>query len=113
MGRSERATSSDDVLTKSSREIRRKKSVKRAIQILWSAIGGPSDARSRDKSYSEYKEDDWDQMNEKVKNLIKENNHPRVFTELEELHTTDGHLEWKETARWIKFEENVETGANR
>jgi len=38
----------------------------------------------------------------------------RVFTELEELRLTeDGETEWKETARWIKFEENVETGANR
>lgn len=38
-----------------------------------------------------------------------------VFTELEELYTAedgDG-LEWKETARWIKYEEDVDEGAGR
>jgi len=39
--------------------------------------------------------------------------HP-LFSEMEELLLDeDGELEWKETARWIKFEEDVEEGGNR
>ncbi|XP_046723451.1 electrogenic sodium bicarbonate cotransporter 1 isoform X3 [Silurus meridionalis] len=39
---------------------------------------------------------------------------PQLFTELDELLTTDGNeVEWKETARWIKFEEKVEEGGER
>jgi len=39
--------------------------------------------------------------------------HP-VFSEMEELFTgEDGNMEWKETARWVKFEEDVEEGGNR
>ena len=39
--------------------------------------------------------------------------HP-VFSEMEELFMgEDGDLEWKETARWVKFEEDVEEGGNR
>ncbi|XP_076869337.1 sodium bicarbonate cotransporter 3 isoform X5 [Brachyhypopomus gauderio] len=37
-----------------------------------------------------------------------------LFTELDELHFLDGQLcEWKETARWLKFEEDVEDGGER
>ena len=40
--------------------------------------------------------------------------HPhQLFSELEELCKTENGLEWKETARWVKFEEDVEEGANR
>lgn len=39
---------------------------------------------------------------------------PQLFTELDELLAVDGQeLEWKETARWIKFEEKVEKGGER
>uniref|UniRef100_A0A9J8CXP1 Anion exchange protein n=1 Tax=Cyprinus carpio carpio TaxID=630221 RepID=A0A9J8CXP1_CYPCA len=39
---------------------------------------------------------------------------PQLFTELDELLAVDGHeMEWKETARWIKFEEKVEKGGER
>ncbi|XP_044158984.1 electrogenic sodium bicarbonate cotransporter 1 isoform X2 [Bufo gargarizans] len=39
---------------------------------------------------------------------------PQLFTELDELLSVDGHdMEWKETARWIKFEEKVEQGGER
>ncbi|XP_063165991.1 electrogenic sodium bicarbonate cotransporter 1 isoform X2 [Candoia aspera] len=39
---------------------------------------------------------------------------PQLFTELDELLPADGQeLEWKETARWIKFEEKVEQGGER
>uniref|UniRef100_A0A670ZUI8 Anion exchange protein n=1 Tax=Pseudonaja textilis TaxID=8673 RepID=A0A670ZUI8_PSETE len=39
---------------------------------------------------------------------------PQLFTELDELLPVDGQeMEWKETARWIKFEEKVEQGGER
>ncbi|XP_055556673.1 electrogenic sodium bicarbonate cotransporter 1 isoform X1 [Falco biarmicus] len=39
---------------------------------------------------------------------------PQLFTELDELLAIDGQeMEWKETARWIKFEEKVEQGGER
>ncbi|VDM63903.1 unnamed protein product [Angiostrongylus costaricensis] len=42
--------------------------------------------------------------------LLKENdNTPALFTEMGEL----GLNEWRETARWVKFEEDVEQGGNR
>ncbi len=40
----------------------------------------------------------------------------QVFVELEELHVRSDmsdELEWEETARWIKFEEDVEEGSGR
>ena len=38
----------------------------------------------------------------------------QVFVELDELHQgSDTELEWREKARWIKFEEDVEEGAER
>lgn len=39
---------------------------------------------------------------------------PDLFIQLNELvHPSDDSLEWRETARWIKYEENVEEGADR
>ncbi|XP_046386764.1 sodium bicarbonate cotransporter 3 isoform X7 [Ischnura elegans] len=38
--------------------------------------------------------------------------HP-LFSEMEELVKDEDGMEWKETARWIKFEEDVEEGGNR
>ncbi|XP_055839112.1 sodium bicarbonate cotransporter 3 isoform X8 [Episyrphus balteatus] len=38
--------------------------------------------------------------------------HP-LFSEMEELVKEGDEIEWKETARWIKFEEDVEEGGNR
>ncbi|XP_037907925.1 electroneutral sodium bicarbonate exchanger 1 isoform X4 [Hermetia illucens] len=38
--------------------------------------------------------------------------HP-LFSEMEELVKEGDDIEWKETARWIKFEEDVEEGGNR
>ncbi|XP_013183587.1 anion exchange protein 2 isoform X2 [Amyelois transitella] len=41
-------------------------------------------------------------------------NQQRVFVQLDELLATeDGESEWKETARWIKYEEDVEEGSAR
>ncbi|XP_056587389.1 electrogenic sodium bicarbonate cotransporter 1 isoform X2 [Triplophysa dalaica] len=39
---------------------------------------------------------------------------PQLFTELDELLAVDGQeMEWKETGRWLKFEEKVEKGGER
>ncbi|CAG7728144.1 unnamed protein product [Allacma fusca] len=38
--------------------------------------------------------------------------HP-LFSEMEELVQHGDDIEWKETARWVKFEEDVEEGGNR
>jgi len=44
---------------------------------------------------------------------VEHESHP-VFSEMEELFVgEDGDMEWKETARWVKFEEDVEEGGNR
>lgn len=37
----------------------------------------------------------------------------QVFVQLDELFTNGIEREWKETARWIKYEEDVEEGAER
>lgn len=40
----------------------------------------------------------------------------QIFVELDELHSGDTNRderEWKETARWIKYEEDVEEGVDR
>uniref|UniRef100_A0A0N4Z2E9 Anion exchange protein n=1 Tax=Parastrongyloides trichosuri TaxID=131310 RepID=A0A0N4Z2E9_PARTI len=36
-----------------------------------------------------------------------------IFTEMSELKKIDGVEEWREAARWVKFEEDVEDGGNR
>ncbi|XP_047660718.1 electrogenic sodium bicarbonate cotransporter 4 isoform X6 [Tachysurus fulvidraco] len=38
---------------------------------------------------------------------------PTLFTEMDTLHHEGGELEWKESARWVKFEEKVEEGGER
>ena len=49
--------------------------------------------------------------------MIKNEHHPRVFSELEEFTAVKEHgrekMQWKETARWVKFEEDVEAGGDR
>jgi sodium bicarbonate cotransporter 4 len=55
---------------------------------------------------------------ERVKFIIGEDKDtteiPAVFTELEELHENKDHeMVWKETARWIKFEEDIEHAGDK
>ncbi|XP_077593445.1 electrogenic sodium bicarbonate cotransporter 4 isoform X4 [Stigmatopora nigra] len=38
---------------------------------------------------------------------------PTIFTEMDTLQREGGELEWKESARWVKFEEKVEEGGER
>ncbi|XP_029439583.1 electrogenic sodium bicarbonate cotransporter 1-like isoform X2 [Rhinatrema bivittatum] len=42
-----------------------------------------------------------------------EMDHPLLFTQLNELFIVGEDVEWKETARWMKFEEKVEDGGER
>lgn len=56
---------------------------------------------------------------QKVQFIIGENNEDEdhrphdIFCEMDELRGVEGEREWKETARWIKFEEDVEEGAEK
>ncbi|KAK7501372.1 hypothetical protein BaRGS_00007497 [Batillaria attramentaria] len=51
---------------------------------------------------------------ERVKKKQFDHSPHEVFVELDELHMgVDTELEWREKARWIKFEEDVEEGAER
>lgn len=46
--------------------------------------------------------------------LLKEQDElPALFTEMGELTRSGMVEEWRETARWVKFEEDVEEGGNR
>ena len=46
--------------------------------------------------------------------LLKERSEtPALFTEMGELTRSGPVEEWRETARWVKFEEDVEEGGNR
>ena len=45
--------------------------------------------------------------------LGEQNDAPAVFTEMGELCRSGDVEEWRETARWVKFEEDVEEGGNR
>ncbi|VDK69050.1 unnamed protein product [Gongylonema pulchrum] len=46
--------------------------------------------------------------------LLKERSEmPALFTEMGELSRSGTVEEWRETARWVKFEEDVEEGGNR
>ncbi|KAE8614406.1 hypothetical protein XENTR_v10008149 [Xenopus tropicalis] len=42
-----------------------------------------------------------------------EETHPLLFTQLNELFTVHENVEWRETARWIRFEEKTEDGGER
>lgn len=52
------------------------------------------------------------QTNGTEKKLIDRSPH-EVFVQLDELVGTGEEAEWKETARWIKYEEDVEEGSDR
>lgn len=45
--------------------------------------------------------------------LNEQDDAPAVFTEMGELWRSGEVEEWRETARWVKFEEDVEEGGNR
>nr|XP_043868333.1 electrogenic sodium bicarbonate cotransporter 4-like isoform X3 [Solea senegalensis] len=53
---------------------------------------------------------------ERLRNILGEDDStptPTIFTEMDTLQQDGGELEWKESARWVKFEEKVEEGGER
>ncbi|XP_045923552.1 electrogenic sodium bicarbonate cotransporter 4 [Micropterus dolomieu] len=53
---------------------------------------------------------------ERLRHLLAEDDTtptPTIFTEMDTLQQEGGELEWKESARWVKFEEKVEEGGER
>ncbi|XP_062870830.1 electrogenic sodium bicarbonate cotransporter 4 [Trichomycterus rosablanca] len=52
---------------------------------------------------------------ERLRSILGEEDEPTptLFTEMDTLHQEGGELEWKESARWVKFEEKVEEGGER
>ncbi|KAI9540303.1 Electrogenic sodium bicarbonate cotransporter 4 [Dissostichus eleginoides] len=53
---------------------------------------------------------------ERLRHILGEDDHtptPTLFTEMDTLQIEGGELEWKESARWVKFEEKVEEGGER
>ena len=64
-------------------------------------------------SSDEDMESDWTDRSKDVTNAAVPGPAP-VFTELLELtEYSDGAREWKEVARWVKYEETVEEAGNR
>ncbi|CAB1429830.1 unnamed protein product [Pleuronectes platessa] len=53
---------------------------------------------------------------ERLRHILGEDDNtptPTIFTEMDTLQNEGGELEWKESARWVKFEEKVEEGGER
>ncbi|XP_051267590.1 electrogenic sodium bicarbonate cotransporter 4 isoform X3 [Dicentrarchus labrax] len=52
---------------------------------------------------------------ERLRHILDDDNTPTptIFTEMDTLQHEGGELEWKESARWVKFEEKVEEGGER
>ncbi|KAL3041175.1 hypothetical protein OYC64_019394 [Pagothenia borchgrevinki] len=53
---------------------------------------------------------------ERLRHILGEDDNtptPTLFTEMDTLQIEGGELEWKESARWVKFEEKVEEGGER
>ncbi|KAM7392338.1 hypothetical protein PAMA_007448 [Pampus argenteus] len=53
---------------------------------------------------------------ERLRHILGEDDNtptPTLFTEMDTLQHEGGELEWKESARWVKFEEKVEEGGER
>lgn len=51
-------------------------------------------------------------LGEDIEDGATHESHP-LFSEMEELVKEGDEIEWKETARWVKFEEDVEEGGDR
>ncbi|ROL54066.1 Electrogenic sodium bicarbonate cotransporter 4 [Anabarilius grahami] len=52
---------------------------------------------------------------ERLRHILREEDEPTptIFTEMDTLQHEGGEMEWKESARWVKFEEKVEEGGER
>uniref|UniRef100_A0A3B5A5G8 Anion exchange protein n=1 Tax=Stegastes partitus TaxID=144197 RepID=A0A3B5A5G8_9TELE len=72
----------------------------------------------RDRRYSHHRhhEHDLSPAAERLRYILSEDDDmptPTLFTEMDTLQREGDELEWKESARWVKFEEKVEEGGER
>ncbi|XP_053505656.1 electrogenic sodium bicarbonate cotransporter 1 isoform X2 [Ictalurus furcatus] len=100
------------------RRHRRRPGHKEKKERLNEGVGDKSDTENVDDSASSILKPLISPAAERIRFILGEEESgpppPQLFTELDELLTTDGNeVEWKETARWIKFEEKVEEGGER
>ncbi|XP_053096090.1 electrogenic sodium bicarbonate cotransporter 1 isoform X3 [Pangasianodon hypophthalmus] len=100
------------------RRHRRRSSHKEKKERLTEGVGDKSDTENVDDSSSSILKPLISPAAERIRFILGEEESgpppPQLFTELDELLTTDGNeVEWKETARWLKFEEKVEEGGER
>ncbi|XP_027008666.1 electrogenic sodium bicarbonate cotransporter 1 isoform X3 [Tachysurus fulvidraco] len=100
------------------RRHRRRSSHKEKKERLIEGVSDKSDTENVDDSSTSILKPLISSAAERIRFILGEEESgpapPQLFTELDELLTTDGNeVEWKETARWIKFEEKVEEGGER
>ncbi|XP_051533575.1 electrogenic sodium bicarbonate cotransporter 1 isoform X2 [Myxocyprinus asiaticus] len=100
------------------RQHRRRTSHKEKRERVTENVSDKSDAENADDSASSILKPLISPAAERIRFMLGEDDSgpppPQLFTELDELLAVDGHeMEWKETARWIKFEEKVEKGGER
>uniref|UniRef100_A0A667XUX7 Anion exchange protein n=1 Tax=Myripristis murdjan TaxID=586833 RepID=A0A667XUX7_9TELE len=100
------------------RRHRRRTSHKDRKERLTENISDKSDAENNDEASNSILKPLISPAAERIRFILGEEDDgpapPQLFTELDELLSVDGQeMEWKETARWIKFEEKVEKGGER
>ncbi|XP_076990732.1 electrogenic sodium bicarbonate cotransporter 4 isoform X2 [Tamandua tetradactyla] len=77
--------------------------------------GPESRGSSRDNS-ADHSSRAWSPAAEQLQDILGEEDeapNPTLFTEMDTLQHDGDQMEWKESARWIKFEEKVEKGGER
>ncbi|KAI2660276.1 Electrogenic sodium bicarbonate cotransporter 4 [Labeo rohita] len=81
-------------------------SIQDSIQSLTSSLGSQSTQLSRCTVSP---------AAERLRHILREEDEPTptLFTEMDTLQHEGGEMEWKESARWVKFEEKVEEGGER
>ncbi|XP_044187466.1 solute carrier family 4 member 4a isoform X3 [Thunnus albacares] len=100
------------------RRHRRRTSHKDRKERLTETTSDKSDAENNDEASNSILKPLISPAAERIRFILGEEDDgpapPQLFTELDELLSVDGQeMEWKETARWIKFEEKVEKGGER
>ncbi|KTG06597.1 hypothetical protein cypCar_00017586 [Cyprinus carpio] len=77
-------------------------SIQDSIQSLTSSLGSQSSCTVSPAA-------------ERLRHILREEDEPTptLFTEMDTLQHEGGEMEWKESARWVKFEEKVEEGGER
>ncbi|TRY86238.1 hypothetical protein DNTS_026411, partial [Danionella cerebrum] len=69
------------------------------------------------RAHAQYSDDlrDVSPAAERLRHILSDDDEPTptLFTEMDTLQQEGGEMEWKESARWVKFEEKVEEGGER